>query len=111
MSIFSKCHRLFTRTQEWLSVNKLRFFVRSHECVPTGCELTKLGSNRRLYTIFSASCYSGGNNFGAVLVFSESAGVGSGFPEIHKYKSSQPVMSLEDLNPTIPTLTLMLALT
>jgi len=58
---------------EWLTANGLRYFVRSHECVPLGWEEWDSGKGTKLYTVFSASNYPRheGLNKGAVLQFRE----------------------------------------
>lgn len=60
-------------TTAWLGTLRLDHLVRSHECCETGYEGVRLNGGKRMHTIFSASHYSGGNNEGAVLVFSEKA--------------------------------------
>ena len=59
--------------REWLAINGLRYFVRSHQCVPFGVEEVDCGEGMKLYTVFSASNYPShmGMNQGAVLQFRE----------------------------------------
>lgn len=56
---------------EWLKANGLKYFVRSHECVPAGYEEIDCGDGLKLFTVFSASNYPQGRgmNKAAILRF------------------------------------------
>lgn len=57
-------------TEEFLATNGLLMIVRSHECVKRGFDQPYEEMPHLLATIFSASGYSGSNNFGAYMSFS-----------------------------------------
>lgn len=60
----------------WLTKIGCNLLVRSHECIEDGCEKMPIKTKKTrklkfgIYTIFSASNYSEGDNQGAVLTFS-----------------------------------------
>lgn len=56
--------------QKFLLQNNLHTFVRSHQCVPYGCEIVKLeDENLSMYTVFSSANYAGSGNDAAYLLF------------------------------------------
>jgi serine/threonine-protein phosphatase with EF-hands len=58
-------------TKRFLLNNNLCMIIRSHECVRNGFDLPFSGHSKSLLgTIFSASNYCGGNNYGAYLILS-----------------------------------------
>jgi len=56
-------------TRDWLKRNHCQALVRSHECMEEGAEVVQISSTLRLFTVFSASNYSGGDNFAAILKY------------------------------------------
>ena len=98
----------------FLANNRLSMIVRSHECVRTGFCLHYLNDFETIVcppgtplvcTIFSASNYCNGDNFGAYITilphkFSESQPVGSSglYYAVHRFKTSSSEIALEVTN-------------
>jgi len=81
--------------RNFLSRLGIRCLVRSHECIFNGAEHMDCGLGFDLWTVFSASNYNGGNNFGAVLVFSSTIEC----PAVVQYNANpNSAMSLEQRN-------------
>jgi hypothetical protein len=57
-------------TREFCARIGVRMVVRSHECVHNGAESWDAGEGYQVWTVFSASHYSGGSNQGAIITFS-----------------------------------------
>ena len=56
----------------WMRQNKIRHFVRSHQCVQFGYERCVHDSDERvLWTVFSSADYRGSGNEGAVMLLSQ----------------------------------------
>lgn len=75
----------------FLAQTKLSIIVRSHEVMQEGCSWVSLGDGRALWTVFSASNYSGSDNKGAVLEFFAV----DHQPKVHRYQSSAPLGNTE----------------
>jgi len=73
-------------TREFLKANGCQTIVRSHECIEDGLELINLGEGFSLYTVFSASNYSDGDNFGAFLTYTTLEKQ----PEVTRFRTREP---------------------
>jgi len=73
-------------TREFLKGLGCKTIVRSHECIEEGVERTDLGEGYQLFTIFSSSNYSDGDNFGAVLIFDNIEKP----PKVIQYRTRKP---------------------
>jgi len=70
----------------FLQKNGLKTLVRSHECMENGVERIPVSETMNMYTVFSASNYSGGDNYAAILIFTSL----QHDPEIQQFRASQP---------------------
>ena len=70
----------------FLQKNGLKTLVRSHECMENGVERIPVSESMNMYTVFSASNYSGGDNYAAILIFTSL----QHDPEIQQFRASQP---------------------
>jgi len=73
-------------SREWLKHNDCSTIIRSHECIEDGVEHMNLGKGFHLYTVFSASNYSGGDNFAAILIYSDLKSK----PKIERFRTKDP---------------------
>jgi len=73
--------------RDFLQRTRLSTIVRSHEAMQDGCEWVSLGEGQAIWTVFSASNYSGSDNKGAVLEFYAL----DHQPKVHRYRSSAPL--------------------
>lgn len=76
-------------TVNWLKRIGCHTMVRSHECIEDGCEFLpiKMPRNKKsysIYTVFSASNYSDGDNQGAILKYDDLAAK----PKVFRFRSS-----------------------
>merc|ERR1712166_1039346 len=70
----------------FLQKNGLKTLVRSHECTENGVGRIPVSETMNMYTVFSASNYSGGDNYAAILIFTSL----QHDPEIQQFRASQP---------------------
>jgi serine/threonine-protein phosphatase with EF-hand domain len=98
----------------FMTINRISMVIRSHECVRTGFCLHYLNDFEAhicpqgtplVCTIFSASNYCNGDNFGAYITilphkFSESQPVGKSglYYAVHRFKTSSAELDLEEMN-------------
>lgn len=73
-------------TEKFLEANNCKTLIRSHECIEEGVEAHHLRNGMRLYTVFSSSNYSGGDNFAAVMRYNSL----DGEPEVVKFRTMDP---------------------
>ena len=80
-------------TASWCG-RQVKTLVRSHECVHDGAECFDAGDGCMVWTVFSASYYSGGQNEGAILHFGAESE-----PTVVRYSvEPQHTYGLEDRN-------------
>lgn len=71
--------------RHWIDAESVKFMIRGHECVDAGWAFMSSRDGTGVYTIFSASYYTGGDNSGAVLRFNSA----DSDPEVDVYKTSE----------------------
>eukprot|EP00658_Telonema_sp_P-2_P076596 TRINITY_DN6737_c0_g2_i3.p1 TRINITY_DN6737_c0_g2~~TRINITY_DN6737_c0_g2_i3.p1 ORF type:complete len:488 (+),score=117.71 TRINITY_DN6737_c0_g2_i3:245-1708(+) len=72
--------------ESFLRANNLKTLIRSHECIEEGAEYHRVPGNMHLYTVFSSSNYTGGNNFAAILILEDLKSK----PKIVRFRSTLP---------------------